>query len=96
MYFTYISLNIHHIDKMFQIKVIDINEKNILCCVHHFFYWRWDSSVGIVTKLQAGNKESGFISWQRQEVFLFSMVSRPVVGPTQPPPMGTGWPFLWG
>jgi len=29
-------------------------------------------------------KESEFDSWQGQEIFPFSKVSRPVVGPTQP------------
>jgi hypothetical protein len=45
--------------------------------------YSWDSSVGIVTRLQAG--QAGFDSWQGQETFLFSKMSRLALEPTQPP-----------
>ena len=38
----------------------------------------------------------GFDSWQRQETFLFSEMSRPVLGPSQPPvswALGVKWPW---
>jgi hypothetical protein len=48
-----------------------------------------DSSVGIVTRLLTGRL--GFILWQRQEIFLISVVSRPALGAHPASyPMGNG------
>jgi hypothetical protein len=44
----------------------------------------WFISLNTVTRLCAG--WPGFVSWQQQSILLFtSAVSRPVLGPTQPP-----------
>jgi len=43
--------------------------------------WSWDSSVGIVTRLLAG--PVAFNYWQGLGVFLFAIVSRPALGPSQ-------------
>jgi hypothetical protein len=43
----------------------------------------WERSLGIVTGLQA--RLPGFDSQQGQEIFLFSIVSTPSMGSTQPP-----------
>jgi hypothetical protein len=42
-----------------------------------------DSSFGITTGY--GLDGQGFDSRQKQEIFLYSAASRPVLGPTQPP-----------
>jgi hypothetical protein len=42
----------------------------------------WDSSVSTVTEYRLGRL--GFVSWQKQESFLFSTVSRLVLRPKQP------------
>jgi hypothetical protein len=47
------------------------------------FQWSWDSLVGIVTRLQAG--QSGFNSWQGLGIFLFATMSRLAQGPTHSP-----------
>jgi hypothetical protein len=46
----------------------------------HQHLWRWDSSCGIVTRLQ----ELGFESQQGQAIFLFSTTLRLALKPTQP------------
>jgi len=42
-----------------------------------------DSSISVVTRLQAGWPSIN--SWQRQQFFLFTIMSRPALEPTQPP-----------
>jgi hypothetical protein len=42
-----------------------------------------DSSVGVVTRLRCGRPS--FDSWQVQEIFVFSIYSRPALGSNQPP-----------
>jgi hypothetical protein len=42
-----------------------------------------DSSLSIMTRLRGGRP--GFNSWQGQEIRLFSIASRPALGPTQTP-----------
>jgi hypothetical protein len=50
-----------------------------------------DSSVSIVTALQAG--QSGLESWQGKDISLFTMSSRQALGPSQPSySIGTGSP----
>jgi hypothetical protein len=44
------------------------------------------SSVSIVTRLWAG--QLGLISSRGQDIFIFSVESRPALGPTQPPVQG--------
>jgi hypothetical protein len=44
-----------------------------------------DSSVGIVLGYRLDDRGSGFDSWQGLRIFLFTMVSRTALGPTQPP-----------
>jgi hypothetical protein len=46
----------------------------------------WDSSVGIATKLWAGQQKSwGLTPGRGKRFFLFSVTSRLALGPTQPP-----------
>jgi hypothetical protein len=48
------------------------------------YYWSRDSSASIVTRVRI--RRQGFDSRQRQGLSLFTTaVSRPAVGPTQPP-----------
>jgi hypothetical protein len=58
-----------------------------ICCVSRLFMpsklRSQDSSASIATRLRAG--QPGFNSQQGQEIFLFSVVSRPTLGPIQPP-----------
>jgi hypothetical protein len=43
----------------------------------------WDSSVGIVTSCGLGGQ--GSIPCKGKRIYLFSIASRPGLGPTQPP-----------
>jgi hypothetical protein len=54
----------------------------LLILVHKVIHRGQDSSVGIATG-QAG--QLGFDSQQGQEIFLFSVMSGPALGTTQPP-----------
>jgi hypothetical protein len=57
-----------------------------------FYVQSQDSSVSIVPRLQAGPpKRSGSKFLTGQETFLFSIMSRPPLGPTQPPSNGYPW-----
>jgi hypothetical protein len=51
--------------------------------VHRQKQMSWDSSVGIATRLWAGQSE--FNSWQGLGIFLFANMSRLSLGLTQPP-----------
>jgi hypothetical protein len=47
------------------------------------------NSVGIANRLRV--EQPGFDFWQRQEIFLFSMESRPALKPTQSPIQWVLW-----
>jgi hypothetical protein len=55
----------------------------ILAFAGYYYYWSWDSSVGIATGYELDDRGVGF----RIPVAarIFSTSSRPVLGPTQPP-----------
>jgi hypothetical protein len=46
---------------------------------------RWDGAVSIATWLRAGQLKGQSLSPGRVKNFLFSMSSRPILGPTQLP-----------
>jgi hypothetical protein len=76
-------------------KLFNAVNKHV-CCIK--YARSRGSSVGIATTLRAGR--SGFDSRQRLWIFLFASVSRPALGPTQPPiqwvpgplSLGAKWP----
>jgi hypothetical protein len=59
----------------------------------HFYAWNkinylkvsWDSSVGIATDYWLDDREIGVESRRGLGIFLLTIASRPVLGPTQPP-----------